>query len=91
MNEFWDAIYGKVHYTIKVEDNNTVMDIKEEDFEFLQCLSNEGLPEPEYLSRKKLHVTFICGLIKGGLLALGYKCDVDFEILNSSYTFYIKS
>ncbi len=86
--DVWSYVFRTAVEKVKTEYGGK-HDLYVKPFEWIAGLSNHDLRSKEYLDKLKLYLTYICGILRGALAAMGLESQVDAEQKADFYVFTI--
>ncbi len=84
--DVWSYVFRTPIKKVKTEYGGR-HDLYIEQFEWISVLSNHDVEGKEYKEKIALYLSFICGILRGALMAMGVESQVDAEQKPGFYIF----
>ena len=86
--EVWSYVFRTSIEKVKTEYGGR-HDLYVKQFEWISVLSNQDMKGQEYLDKIALYLAYICGILRGALMAMGVESQVEAEQKAEFYVFSI--
>ena len=86
--DVWSYVFRTGVEKVKTEYGGK-HDLYVRQFEWISVLSNQDVNSKEYIEKVKLYLTYVCGILRGALAAMGLESQVDAEQKAEYYIFTI--